>query len=120
MSTKQRLLHDGLEERISNYGSQDDHADPEVGPSTLRVPWVTKVIVVGCLGVLRSTASIATAMVSVVRTVHSEVTKSYTLLLILANPDHLSLHRLYNLLEVVEKVQNASCVNEYHEHLART
>ena len=78
MVTKHRLLYRCLEYSISDYYSQDDYANPEVRASTLRVPWVMKVIAVGYFIVLSS--PISTADISA-RSIHCEVDPC-TLLLI--------------------------------------
>ena len=62
MGTKHGTLCHCLENRIGDYNSQNDYADPEVGASTLGVPWWMKVFVVGHLTSLCS--SIATADIS--------------------------------------------------------
>ena len=62
MSTKHRALRQPLEKCISDYNSQDDNADPEVGASTLGIPWLMKVVVVGRLTSLCS--PIPTAKIS--------------------------------------------------------
>ena len=75
MISEQRLPHYGLKECVSDYGSQNANADPEVGPATLRVPWVPEVIIVDCFtSLLRSPAAPAMMPSAALTAVHSQVT----------------------------------------------
>ena len=114
MVTKHWLLYRSFENSISDYDSQDDNANPEVGASTLWVPWVTEVIAVGHLNSLRSSISIAKISA---RVVYRWVT-TCTLPPTLPQIDIIILHPLNYLLKVVEEIKDACCVNDYHEHLA--